>query len=303
MSKKQLLIFAIISGIFVISIYTLITKFDTIKNFLTTSQNTTSIDDDQKQPSAPITPYAVISDKGVEFVIYSPLDTNAVTCPFVLTGKVPGNWFFEAEFQVRIISRTGEEITSSIASAYGDWMTEEYVDFSAEIFCPECKGNAIVILQKNNPSDLEQNDDVATFDIKFADSCTEDDGSNTANVNIYFNNFGNDTDCIEVFPLFRTVPKTNTINYTLQELLKGPSSLELSGGYSTSIPQDVFINSINIENKIAYVDFDSKLQNEVGGSCRVSAIRSQITKTLLQFDNIDEVIISIDGRSEDILQP
>ncbi len=51
------------------------------------------------------------------------------------------------------------------------------------------------------------------------------------------------------------------------------------------------------------VDFDETLEKAVGGSCRVAAIRSQITKTLLQFPSFKKVIISINGRTEDILQP
>ena len=34
-----------------------------------------------------------------------------------------------------------------------------------------------------------------------------------------------------------------------------------------------------------------------------AAIRVQITETLEQFPTVDSVIISIDGRTEDILQP
>jgi len=45
------------------------------------------------------------------------------------------------------------------------------------------------------------------------------------------------------------------------------------------------------------------LEFQVGGSCRVSAIRAEIIQTLKQFSTIKEVIISINNRTEDILQP
>ena len=51
------------------------------------------------------------------------------------------------------------------------------------------------------------------------------------------------------------------------------------------------------------VDFDPQLEFQVGGSCRVAAISSQIRQTLMQFPTVKSVIISIDGRTEDILQP
>jgi spore germination protein GerM len=60
---------------------------------------------------------------------------------------------------------------------------------------------------------------------------------------------------------------------------------------------------LTIEDGVAKVDFNEQLEYEVSGSCRVSAIRAQITETLKQFPTVKEVIISIDGRTEDILQP
>lgn len=63
------------------------------------------------------------------------------------------------------------------------------------------------------------------------------------------------------------------------------------------------IQKLTIENNVARVDFDKQLEYQVGGSCRVAAIRAQITQTLKQFPTVKEVIISIDGRTEDILQP
>ena len=63
------------------------------------------------------------------------------------------------------------------------------------------------------------------------------------------------------------------------------------------------IQSLTIENSVAKVDFDEQLEFQVGGSCRVTAIRAQIRETLKQFPIIDSVIISINGRTEDVLQP
>jgi len=69
------------------------------------------------------------------------------------------------------------------------------------------------------------------------------------------------------------------------------------------LPSNVKIQSLSIENGVAKIDFSKELEQDVGGSCRVSAIRAQITETLKQFETVNEVIISIDSRVEDILQP
>lgn len=90
---------------------------------------------------------------------------------------------------------------------------------------------------------------------------------------------------------------------TIEELLKGPSKEEKEKGISTAINQEVKLNSIDIQDGVAKVDFNEKLQEGIAGSALVLAIREQIEKTLLQFDIVDEVIIMINGETEEILQP
>lgn len=111
-------------------------------------------------------------------------------------------------------------------------------------------------------------------------------------------------DCSKNFSVERTIPKTLAVGRAaLEELLKGPTEAEKNEGYFTSINPDVKIQSLTIEGGVAKVDFDKQLEFQVGGSCRVGAIASQIKETLKQFPTVQEVIISIDGRTEDILQP
>lgn len=86
----------------------------------------------------------------------------------------------------------------------------------------------------------------------------------------------------------------------ISELLDGPTENEKDKGFFTSINEETKVQKIAIENGIVMVDF-SALGGS--GSCRVQAIRSQITKTLMQFSEIQEVIISVNGNSENTLQP
>jgi hypothetical protein len=128
----------------------------------------------------------------------------------------------------------------------------------------------------------------------------------TLRVKAYFNNNKLDPDltCTVSFPVERDVIKTTETAYmALTELLKGPTDAEKKAGYSTSLPANVRINSLVIRYGTAYADFDGALEFEVGGSCRVGSIRSQIENTLKQFSGVKKVVISINGRTEDILQP
>ncbi len=134
----------------------------------------------------------------------------------------------------------------------------------------------------------------------------KDRAEETTTLKIFFNNSNLDPEfsCNKVFPVERTVPKIQTpARKALELLLAGPTTEEKNQGFFTSINPDVKIESLTIENGTARVEFDEQLEFQVGGSCRVAAIRAEITQTLKQFPTVNNVIISIDGRTEDILQP
>ena len=93
------------------------------------------------------------------------------------------------------------------------------------------------------------------------------------------------------------------IYYSVNGLLTGVTKEEEKEGYYSSISPLTRINQIAVEGGVAYADFSSELNEGVAGSCKVSAIRSQIENTLLQFSEINKVVISVNGNSETILQP
>lgn len=126
----------------------------------------------------------------------------------------------------------------------------------------------------------------------------------TANVSVAFIPIpvGNDCEIVKLFP--RRITKTSEVAYlSLYELLKGPTPAEKTLGASTQIPEGTQINSVRRNGDTIYADFNEMLEYQSGGSCHVQAIRSQITNTLKQFSGVNNVVISINGRTEDILQP
>ena len=125
-------------------------------------------------------------------------------------------------------------------------------------------------------------------------------------IKIYFANSKLDPEmtCEKVFAAERIVSKAKTMaRVAVEELLKGPTEAEKDQGFSTTINPNVKINRLVIVDGVAQVDFDSTLEYQVGGSCRVGIIRRQIEETLKQFPSVQKVVISIEGRTEDILQP
>ena len=124
----------------------------------------------------------------------------------------------------------------------------------------------------------------------------------TLSLKVYFATVVNND--VQLVPVERTIPYTPQMGRaSLDLLLAGPNEEEKRRGLQTSIPAGVQVKGLRIENGVAYADFDQKLGEGVGGSLRVGTIRRQITQTLLQFSTVREVVISIDGRSQDILQP
>ncbi|PIR72221.1 MAG: hypothetical protein COU41_00720 [Candidatus Nealsonbacteria bacterium CG10_big_fil_rev_8_21_14_0_10_36_228] len=232
--------------------------------------------------------------------VSEPLPNTLVQSPLMVKGEARGNWFFEASFPVKVIDENGKELGTGIARALSDWMTEDFVPFEADLeFQLSATKKGTLILEKDNPSGLPENADELRIPVLF-------NPVEMIKVEVYFNNDKLDPEfsCNKVFPVEREIPKTQAVaRAALEELLKGSTDTEKEEGFFTSINPGVKIQSLAIEDGIAKVDFDKQLEFQIGGSCRVAAIRAQIRETLKQFPTVDEVIISIDGRTEDILQP
>mgnify|MGYP000938577515 CR=1 FL=1 len=93
------------------------------------------------------------------------------------------------------------------------------------------------------------------------------------------------------------------VEATLRALLATDSS-EAPIGFRTAIPDRTGLVSLVVTNGLAKVVFDEGLERDGGGSCRVGAIRAQITETLKQFPSIRDVEISVRGKTPaETLQP
>lgn len=232
--------------------------------------------------------------------VAKPQAGTEISSPLEIRGEARGNWFFEASFPVRLVDENGKELASGIAEAEGEWMTEKFVPFKATlVFDRKEARSGKLILLKANASDLEELDDSFAVPVVFSQG-------ETATVKVFFSNEESRTemDCSVTYPRERVIAKTQAVaRAAIELLLAGPTLEEKSLGYFTSINPSAKLNSISIQAGKARVDFDAQLEQAVGGSCRVTAIRAQIEDTLRQFPTVKEVVISVNGRTEDILQP
>jgi hypothetical protein len=222
-----------------------------------------------------------------------------ITSPLLIKGRVTGgNWIgFEGQVgTVKLIGSNGEILGSSVLTVASDWMKLP-IDFEANLSFknPQDK-NVSLVFYNENPSGLPENNETMSISLEA--------GKETVIVNVYFGKSGNDDTCTKVFSLEREIEKTEAVaRAAIEELIKGPTAEEKQAGYFTGIKSNTKINKLTIVDGTAKVDFDEALEEGVGGSCMVSEIRQQIIQTLMQFETVKKVIISINGRTEDILQP
>ena len=225
-----------------------------------------------------------------------------VAFPFTLTGEARGSWYFEGSFPVRVEDGNGDNLVERSAQAQGEWMTEDFVPFAA-ILSPSVaipSGEAILVIEKANASGLPEHADAIRIPIRIS--------GDTMTVKAYFIDQGQDPqrlDCSRVDAVSRTVPRSvSAARVALEMLLAGPTASEKQAGFITVINPGVTVTSLSIQDGVAHVTFSKELQKNVGGSCLVTTVRSQIEQTLRQFPSVTSVRISVEGYADDeILQP
>lgn len=229
--------------------------------------------------------------------VFRPKKGDSIGLPLKVLGEVRT---FENGYVIRIKDKNGNILVEESGTALnGD--AGQYNLFEKEINYPKPKTSEGTIEVLDYSAKDGSEIDKVVIPIKF------EAVYNALNVEVFFGNNIKDPetkDCTKTYPAYRRIAYTKeTARVALEELLKGPNSEEQKQGFFTSINTGVKINSLVVKNGVAKVDFSDTLQANVGGSCRVTAITSQITETLKQFGTVKSVIISINGQTQDILQP
>ncbi len=181
------------------------------------------------------------------------------------------------------------EITFGFNSAFAGYGALKEDEMAAQVITPHV---AVVIVEDGKVKSV-------VIDDIFEETSSEED--EVVEVDVYFAVVRDNKEELITVKRLLSVNEEMEKNALLQ-LLLGLTEEEENFGYSTAINSNVEINDFYIEEKVAYVDFTETL-NVSGGSALVTMIRNQIEKTLLQFDTIERVEISIEGEIENILQP
>lgn len=114
-------------------------------------------------------PNAGSVDTGIDLYRLDNLKANQIIeSPFIVRGEMRGFWFFEASFPIRLLDASNKEITVAIAQAQSNWMTVDLVPFEAKLeFKTPATPTGTIVLQKDNPSGLPENDQEVRIPIRF----------------------------------------------------------------------------------------------------------------------------------------
>lgn len=243
------------------------------------------------------------SNPGKEIRLDEVVEGQNLEFPNVVYGEATGGWFFEADFPVDIQSPSGEILAQTYAQAIGPWMTSEYVSFFVEL--PELVNinnkSVQLVFKKANPSGLPENDDSVSVSVNVVS-----DEENE--VFVYWSNDQFDPNaynCGQVYPVVRNASGENTgYKEALALLFEGPTQSEKTEGYFTSINEGVELLQSDLEEETLRIRLSPRLEENLGGSCKVSAIRAQIQQTVLHAADVSRVEILVPGKTAgETLQP
>lgn len=237
------------------------------------------------------------TQKAANIIVNSP-QSGSLEYPLYLSGRAR---VFENTVSYRLNDSKNKVLAEGFVTADAPDMGQ-YGDFKKNIYYTETsdKEGVLKVFQISAKDGSEI--DAIEIPIKFPPF----DGPS---LKIYFSNKDKDLDalkCDQTYSVDRRIPKNiSTVDAALAFLLNGPSKEEQKNGYFSSLPDNVSIKLIALDNKTGKltVDFDESLMAGVGGSCRVASMRSQIFNTLKQFDNVKDIVITINGKTEGVLEP
>lgn len=106
----------------------------------------------------------------VPIEVENPAPEEKISSPTEISGRARGTWFFEGSFAVFLYDEDQNEIAVAIATAQEDWMTEDWVLFSATLKfdTPESKKGTL-IFKKSNPTGKAKFDDSIKIPVKFSE--------------------------------------------------------------------------------------------------------------------------------------
>ena len=234
-----------------------------------------------------------VQNEEQEIRVSTPQRNGEVGLPLVITGEAR---VYENVFGYRLLNANGKKLLEGFGETEIGTGLRPF-SLSVNYPDPETETGTLEVIEFSVATGLEESK--TEIPVRFAPI-------ESAMVSVYFNNTNKDPkslSCDTTYPTKRRVAKSQMTEEAVRELLRGVTGEEATLGFMTALNPNVQLVSLVIQDGVARADFSGELQKGVAGSCRVAAIRSQIENTIKQFPGVKSVVISINGRSEDVLQP
>lgn len=263
-------------------------------------EETTSTSTDIQAPTSSVPIIATSAKEGVyksddDWTVFELRDGNELENPFIFYGTTTAfenniNWRLSDENGVTI-SEGFSYVNSPDIGIPGPFEVKAFFDL-----IPATQTGTLEVFEisARDGSEIHK----ASAKVSFTDK--------SQTIRLYFGNISKapeGDECEAVYPVERMVVGGDDMEIAMHELLKGPSLLEENSEYYTSLPNNVPDPKVFYKKDSVHLEFTEALEYQVGGSCRVLAIRKQIEETAKDASGEEEITISIDGRTEDILQP
>lgn len=117
--------------------------------------------------SSSVTPKSDVSATAPKVILSSPIAGSKISNPVTVIGTAPGTWFSEGQLPVEILASDGTSIALVSAEAQGEWMTEKQVPFQAIVTFNTSAKDGTLVIRKDNPSGLPENDDSFSIGVTF----------------------------------------------------------------------------------------------------------------------------------------
>lgn len=201
---------------------------------------------------------------------------------------------FENNVVLQVLDADGRQILQTSTTARGE--LGQFNPWSEELWLTEWPGGHMTIRAIEHSA--------RDGSIRSLASVRVENGLERREVTLHFPNSRNSpNDCSRMYPVTHTVPNTIAMARLLAEaLIAGPTDSEKGQGFSSQIPRGTRVSSVDLDGSTITIDFSPEMQN-IGGSCRVQAIRASIERTLMELPNVNRVRITAAGSEELALQP
>lgn len=164
-------------------------------------------------------------------------------------------------------------------------------------------GKGSVVIEKKDVEKLNldpsiekiSKEDNKAKDLK--DEETKTPAAKSIDVKVYFLKLDERTEQLFLSPVRRKVSDANILTLSLENLIAGPSASEKSAGYLSAVPPGLKVNKAAVKGRSAVIDFSSVIEEDAPGQILIKRLE-QIIYTATEFDGIDSIIITINGKTK-----